>query len=354
MQQELYRKLMLETSPPVDRLVFAYLEPLRRESQALYRLCTELPLRKKGTFETRAYFMRHCFEACAAKRWTEQAQLACAAVQLELVSMYYTNRIFDDKGGRAVLQDPHGQFIAAMITRDLAARALADACRGLGPAGISEALEILNQINRTFYVGQYLEVKENIYRPGMALSWERLMDDCRRRNFCVNASFYEKMARIAGLLANGAPQRIHALTDFGREFGLAQQIINDVGDFVPPSSNPGTDEKLPEDAYSDVKHRKLTIPIVFALVKGTASERRFVTELLSAPNMREEECVELTRVLVRGGAIDYAKAKAREHASAAKARLATFSASERLPFDELCFVAYCNRYYKELARFVDD
>jgi len=97
MDKDDYKKLMLETNKGVGKIVLGYLKPLKKENRELFDICSELLKKKIGTFETREYLMRMCFEICSGSKWTEEIKHACASVELELVSMYYTNRIFDEK-----------------------------------------------------------------------------------------------------------------------------------------------------------------------------------------------------------------------------------------------------------------
>jgi hypothetical protein len=106
---------MLETNKEVGRIVLKHLEPLKKENFELYNLCSELLKKKIGTMETREYLMRVSYEICSGKKWGDEIKHACAAMEFELASMYYSNRIFDDKGGEKILSKPNNQFIAAMI-----------------------------------------------------------------------------------------------------------------------------------------------------------------------------------------------------------------------------------------------
>jgi hypothetical protein len=153
MEKELYKKLMLETSNEVGPIVLKYLEPIKKDNQEFYEICKELVLKKIGTFETREYFMRMSYEVCSGKEWTIEVKHACASAELELASMYYTNRIFDEKGGDAILSEPNSQFMAAMINRDLASKALTNACKKVDYQTFRKIKDIFDEINRIFYIG---------------------------------------------------------------------------------------------------------------------------------------------------------------------------------------------------------
>lgn len=350
MLKDVYKKLMTETSAEIGETILTRLKPLKAEDGELYEICAELLLKKIGTFETRAYLMRISFEACAEKQWTDDIQHACAAVELELASMYYANRIFDEKGGEKVLQKPNLQFIAAMITHDLASQALTQACSSLDHQSFIKIKTLFDDINRAFYIGQFLEIDKNLYRSGMQLDSDAMLKLYYRRNYGVNNSYFEKIAAIGGMLGGGTTEQINALSWFGVDYGMALQMINDIGDFVPPEHNLGTEEKLPEDAYSDIRHGKLTLPIIYTLTKGKNDEKNLITKALknkATPN----ELREITKMVVNNGAIDYSRGTVLEFVRKAKSHLSSFNQETRGLLDEMCFLAYTNRYYKELDKF---
>ena len=346
----MYKKLMVETSKEIGGIILSYLEPIEKENKELYKICSELPKKKIGTFESRAYFLRFSFEACSGRKWTEAIKRACAAIELELASMYFTNRIFDDKGGKEILGKPNNQFIAAMITRDLASQALTKACSKVDYKTFVKIKDIFDEINKIFYIGQFLEIGVNLYNPKNELNWDVSTDLYYRRNYAVNNSFFEKLGIIGATLGKGTEKEIEALAGFGKNYGMALQMINDIGDFVPPELNSGTEEKLSEDAYSDIKHKKLTLPIIYTLIKGTNVDRNLVIKSLNG-EYDKDILIEITKILVNNGSIDYTKEKVSEFIRKAKIYLKIFSGKKRDILEQMCFISYSNRYYKALNEF---
>lgn len=351
MKKELYRKLMLETSEGIGGIILDYLKPLKKENQELYKICSELPKKKIKTFETRAYLMRMAFEICANKKWNKEVKHACVAIEIELASMYYTNRIFDDKGGKEILSQPKNQFMAAMITRDLASQALTRACSKLDYKTFVKIKDIFDESNKIFYIGQFFEVSHNIYRSSIKVDFNHLLKLYYKRNYGVNNSFFEKIGIIGAILGGGTKKQVDALGQFGKNYGMMLQIINDIGDFVPPKYNLGTEEKLPEDAHSDIKHGKLTLPIIYSLVHGNEKENKIIIEALKNSNLEDNKFIEVTKVLVKNGSIDFSKKTALDFVKKAKNSLKIFPEEKRELIAGLCFMAYTNRYYKALQKF---
>jgi geranylgeranyl pyrophosphate synthase len=352
MSKEEYDSLMIETSKDIGPYILEFLEPLKKENSELFSLCSELLVKKIGSFETRAYLMRMCYQICSNKKWNDSIKYACAAVELELASMYYSNRIFDEKGGSKILSQPNNQFIAAMITRDLASQALTKSCKNLDDKAVRKIKNIFDEINRIFYIGQFYEIYYALYeKQSKNIDWDTLHELYYKRNWGVNNSFFEKIAIIGATLGKGNEKQIGALGNFGKNYGMMLQIINDVGDFVPPEDNLGTEEKLPEDAYSDVKHGKLTLPIIYCLLKGSEADKKLLISALTNKNTERHTLRDITRILVNNGSIDYSEKTALEFAKKAKSFLKVFPKNKKSILEEMCFISYTNRYYKKLRKF---
>ncbi|MFH1358909.1 MAG: polyprenyl synthetase family protein [archaeon] len=351
MLKEEYKKLMLETSKKIEPVILGYIEPLKNENQELYKICLELLKKKIGTFETRAYLLRNSFEVCSGKKWTKEIMHACAAIELELASMYYANRIFDDKGGKKILNQPKNQFIAAMITRDLASQALTKSCSKADYKTFVRIKDIFDEINKICYIGQFYEVSYNIYKPSMKLEFDHLLKLYYKRNYGVNNSFFEKIGMIGAILGSGTEKQIEALASFGKNYGMMLQIINDIGDFVPPKLNTGTEEKLSEDAYSDIKHGKLTLPIIYSLTHKSKEENKIIIESLSNPNIDKDKLIKVTKILMKNGSIDFSKKIALDFINQGKNYLKIFPKEKRMPLSTMEVIAWTNRYYKALSKF---
>lgn len=341
---------MLDTVSQTAPLVYKFLESLRNDNGCLHQICIELPKKKLLGFETRAYFMRITYEFLSGHSWNEDVKLACAAIELELCSMYFTNRIFDDKGGSEILARPHEQVIAAMITRDLAELALGEACSSLGNQVRDGVVRGFVEMNQKIYIGQFYEVSNNIFSKVGESDLAELYRLYELRNQ-VNYPFYEWIASIAAALAGIDDDRKSAVVKFGYNFGMMQQIVNDIADFVPPEMNAGTDTKLPEDAYSDIKHGKLTLPTIEALTERPCRGRELLVSVLRGEVVNHEELINITKFMVQSGAIRRAQDAARAHASQALTQLSGLSVDARWPFECMCHIAYSNRYYRELRNF---
>lgn len=344
-----YAIRMRETSEKVDSLVENALEPLKDVSETLHNVVFELPRKRIGTgFAVRPFLLRHSYEAAGGQDWKRIAPVS-AAVELELCSMYYGNRIYDEKGGEKSKGVTAQQIMAAKITRDLATRVIEDL--DCAPQQIEKVLHLMNESDLVFESGQFFDAFENVYSRKKDASFEEMIVSFRKRTYMINASYCEKIAKMGAILADSGAKEINALSVFGKKYGMLLQIVNDVADFVPSSDNTGTSEKIPEDSYSDVRHGKLTHPVIYTLHHGTDEERRKLIGIIERGMCaKEDELNELTRILIKNGAIHFAQQRAKQHVKKAKEALRIFDKEERRYLSTMCVIADTNRYYKALNK----
>ncbi|XHR27444.1 MAG: polyprenyl synthetase family protein [Chthoniobacteraceae bacterium] len=82
--------------------------------------------------------------------------------------------------------------------------------------------------------------------------------------------------RLGGMSANATPKKLEALTGFGKNLGLAFQVIDDILDVTQ------TSEKLGKSAGKDVAAQKTTYPALLGLEKSRKEARRLTDASLSA------------------------------------------------------------------------
>lgn len=93
---------------------------------------------------------------------------------------------------------------------------------------------------------------------------------------CKTAAMIEVSLRLGAMSANATPAKLAALTDFGRNLGLAFQVIDDILDVTQ------TSEKLGKSAGKDVAAEKTTYPSVIGLEASKREARKLTASALSA------------------------------------------------------------------------
>ena len=93
---------------------------------------------------------------------------------------------------------------------------------------------------------------------------------------CKTAAMIEASLRLGAMSANATPAKLAALTAFGRNLGLAFQVVDDVLDVTQ------TSEKLGKSAGKDEAAEKATYPSVIGLEASKREARRLTAAALSA------------------------------------------------------------------------
>jgi octaprenyl-diphosphate synthase len=119
-------------------------------------------------------------------------------------------------------------------------------------------------------------------------------------------------ARLAGL-SDGAVER---LVEFGRELGLAFQIIDDVFDFA------GDPDAIGKPVGTDFRLGFATLPLIESLRLGDPAAAGRVAEVFSRGDVTDAEWEECRAFVLASGGVEAARAEAMRHAYAARERLA--------------------------------
>ncbi len=90
------------------------------------------------------------------------------------------------------------------------------------------------------------------------------------------AALLTSAIRLGAMSANATPARLEALSAFGKNLGLAFQVIDDILDVTQSS------EKLGKSAGKDVAAQKTTYPALLGLEKSRREAQRLTTAALDA------------------------------------------------------------------------
>ncbi len=123
-----------------------------------------------------------------------------------------------------------------------------------------------------------------------------------------------------GAVLSGADERlVGQFEDYGRELGVAFQIIDDVLDLV------GDPTKVGKTLGTDLQNRKPTLPVIHALRVCEHEQREQLLGLLKAETVDVDAVL---KILTESGSIEYARDKARECAESAARFVASLPESE--------------------------
>lgn len=126
--------------------------------------------------------------------------------------------------------------------------------------------------------------------------------------------------KLGALFAGMSDDIVERLTRFGRSLGIAFQIADDLLDLI------GEETLAGKSLGSDLEQQKLTLPMIYLLQQAAPGHRTQARAILNAAGNHKREA--LLPELQASGALDYARRRAEEYASAAAAELECLPDSE--------------------------
>ncbi len=121
-------------------------------------------------------------------------------------------------------------------------------------------LEVVKLLSRVIMDLAEGEVRQGLFRYDTGQTFETYLE----KSYCKTASLIANSSRAVGVLSGLAGDRLNALYQFGRQLGLAFQVVDDILDFT------GSDQQLGKPAASDLASGYLTAPVLYALEERPA------------------------------------------------------------------------------------
>src|SRR5436305_10524700 len=133
------------------------------------------------------------------------------------------------------------------------------------------------------------------------------------------AALFAAASRIGAVVAERPVAEEEALASFGRNLGIAYQLVDDMLDFAARPTEFG------KSVGDDFRDGKITLPILIAFSRGDGEERAFWRRTLEDGEQQPDDFDRAVRLLDRHGALTETLARARVHASNAIEALSMFS-----------------------------
>ncbi len=172
--------------------------------------------------------------------------------------------------------------------------------RGMPAARVLEMLALLHHTCLVICEGQFLDIS---FEQRWDVSLDEYLDMIRRKSAALLSCAAELGAYVAG--AEDALR--DALARFGLELGMAFQVQDDLLGVW------GDEALTGKRAANDLRTRKKTFPVVYALEHGTPEQRRMLLDLLARPGELSEESVQRAIALLEASG-----ARAQAHAAVAR------------------------------------
>jgi all-trans-nonaprenyl-diphosphate synthase len=166
-----------------------------------------------------------------------------------------------------------------------------------------QVVKLLSEVIRDFAEG---EILQSINRFDVDISLESYLE----KSYYKTASLIANSAKAAGVLSDVSDETAEQLYGYGRDLGLAFQIVDDILDFTSPT------EVLGKPAGSDLISGNITAPVLFAM-----EENPNLITLIDREFKQEGDIEQALQIVNESQGIDRARNLAGYHAKLAVKQL---------------------------------
>jgi len=175
-------------------------------------------------------------------------------------------------------------------------------------------LDTLIELTQQMVEGELLQME----KLGHLISLDEHFDLIFRKTACL----FSVCMRLGAILGGATPAQEEACASYGRNLGMAFQLVDDVLDLTASES------VLGKPVASDLREGKVTMAVIHALERCTPEEREQISTVLRDRAFNGVTHADILANLRRYGAVEVATARASEYAEAARKALCIFPDSE--------------------------
>jgi octaprenyl-diphosphate synthase len=175
-------------------------------------------------------------------------------------------------------------------------------------------LDALIELTQQMVEGELLQME----KLGKLITLDEHFDLIFRKTACL----FSVCMRMGAILGGATPEQEEAAGAYGRNLGMAFQIVDDVLDLTASES------VLGKPVASDLREGKVTMAVIYALERCTPAEREKIATILHDRAFNGVTHADILAILNRYGALEAANAKAAQYADAARKAICTFPDSE--------------------------
>jgi octaprenyl-diphosphate synthase len=175
-------------------------------------------------------------------------------------------------------------------------------------------LDVLVELTQQLVEGELLQME----KLGKLISSHEYLDLIYRKTACL----FSVCMRVGGILGGADSTQEERLGQYGRELGIAFQIVDDVLDLTASES------VLGKPVASDLREGKATMAVIHALERCTSAERQQIETVLHERAFNGVTHADILTILNRYGSLDFAYKEASRYADSARNAICIFPDSE--------------------------
>jgi octaprenyl-diphosphate synthase len=175
-------------------------------------------------------------------------------------------------------------------------------------------LDTLIDLTQQMVEGELLQME----KLGKLISLDEHFDLIYRKTACL----FSVCMRMGGILGGATREQEESLAQYGHDLGMAFQITDDVLDLT------ASENVLGKPVASDLREGKVTMAVIHALERCTASERKQIETVLEERAFDGVTHPEILELLEKYGSLEAANARALGFAELARNAICSFPNSE--------------------------
>ena len=175
-------------------------------------------------------------------------------------------------------------------------------------------LDALIELTQQMVEGELLQME----KLGKLISLDEHFDLIYRKTACL----FSVCMRLGAILGGATPEQEEQVAKYGRDLGMAFQIVDDVLDLT------ASENVLGKPVASDLREGKVTMAVIHALQHCTGEERRKIAAVVDDRAFNGTTHADILGILERYGSLEAANARAAQYAEAARKAICTFPNSE--------------------------
>jgi octaprenyl-diphosphate synthase len=175
-------------------------------------------------------------------------------------------------------------------------------------------LDVLIELTQQMVEGELLQME----KLGKTISMQEHLDLIYRKTACL----FSVCMRAGGILGGATEEQEERLGQYGRNLGLAFQIVDDVLDLTASES------VLGKPVASDLREGKATMAVIHALERSTATERNQIEKVMLDRTFNGVTHADILTILSRYHSLEYASKEAARYAESARNAICVFPDSE--------------------------
>ncbi|KAL1984595.1 hypothetical protein VTN96DRAFT_8897 [Rasamsonia emersonii] len=180
-----------------------------------------------------------------------------------------------------------------------------------------EVTELLATVIANLVEGEFMQLKNTASDDPNPVFTEDTITYYLQKTYLKSASLISKSCRAAALLGNSAPEIVEAAYSYGRNLGLAFQLVDDMLDYTVSAN------ELGKPAGADLELGLATAPLLFAW-KNNAELGALVGRKFSHPGDVERA----REIVAKSDGLEQTRALAQDFADKAVAAIKDFPESE--------------------------